>query len=101
MFTRISSGFVGALLIIYGMIGLRDGKLDSCVRAVGNVSDWRATVESGAIIALGMAIIFRLSVASSWMNKRYARRYLYEIPMVVAALGFLLAGVASVIDGFS
>ena len=101
MFTRISSGFVGALLIIYGMIGLRDGKLDSFVRAVGNVSDWRATVESGAIIALGMAIIFRLSVASSWMNKRYARRYLYEIPMVVAALGFLLAGVASVIDGFS
>ena len=101
MFTRISSGFVGALLIIYGMIGLRDGKLDSFVRDVGNVSDWRATVESGAIIALGMAIIFRLSVASSWMNKRYARRYLYEIPMVVAALGFLLAGVASVIDGFS
>ena len=101
MFTRLSSGIVGALLTIYGLIGLREGKLDSFVRAVGLVSDWRSTLESVSIIALGIAIIFRLSVASSWMNKKYARRYLYEIPMIVAALGFLLVGIGSVIDGFS
>lgn len=101
MFSRLSSGIVGALLIIHGLIGLREGKLDSFVRAVGLVSDWRATVESVSIIALGIAIMFRLSVASSWMNKKYARRYLYEIPMIVAAMGFLLVGIGSIINGFS
>jgi hypothetical protein len=64
------------------------------------VSDWRATVESVSIIALGIAIVFRLSVASSWMSKRHARRYLYEISMLVAALGFLSIGIGSAIDGF-
>ena len=101
MFTRLSSGIVGAILVAYGLIGLKEGKLDSFVRAVGLVSDWKATVELVSIIALGVAIIFRLSIASSWMNKKYARRHLYEIPMIVAALGFLLVGINSVIDGFS
>ena len=101
MFTKISSGIVGSLLIIYGLIGLNEGKLDSFVRAVGIVSDWRATVESASIVALGIAIVFKLSVASSWMNKRYARRYLYEIPMIVAALGLFSVGIGSVVDAFS
>lgn len=101
MFTRLSSGVVGVILIIYGLLGLQGGKLDSFVRAVGMTSDWRATVESVSIIALGTAIVFRLSVASSWMNKKYARRFLYEIPMIIAALGFIAIGIGSVIDGFS
>ena len=101
MFARLSSGIVGAILIIYGLIGLQGGRLDSFVRAVGMVSEWRVTVESVSIIALGIAIVFRLSIASSWMNKKYARRFLYEIPMITAALGFLVIGIASVIDRFS
>ena len=35
------------------------------------------------------------------MNKKYARRFLYEIPMIIAALGFLAIGIGSVIDRFS
>ena len=101
MFTRLSSGIVGVILIIYGLIGLQEARLDSFARAVEIVSNWRTTVESVSIIALGLAIVFRLCVASSWMNKRYARRYLYEIPMIIAALGFVAVSIGSAIDYFS
>ena len=69
MFTRLSSGIVGAILILHGFIGLQAGRLDSLVYAVGAVSDWRAIVEAVAIIALGIAIVFRLSIVKIVSSK--------------------------------
>ena len=96
MFSRIFAGLLGGLFILAGVRIIADGKADSVVRYVGNITDWRASVEGISWTLLGIGLIFRFTVSKQWLIKNHYRKYLYEIPFFSSAIGYCVATVGSI-----
>ena len=96
MFTRILASLFGSLFVLAGIRIIADGEANSIVRYVGNVTDWRASVEGISWTLLGIGLIFRFAVSKQWRIDNHYRRYLYEVPFIGSAIGYCVATVGSI-----
>ncbi len=96
MLTRVFTGLIGSLFVLVGIRIIADGEADSVVRYVGNVTDWRASVEGISWTLLGIGLIFRFTVSKQWRIENHYRKYLYEIPFIGSAVGYCVATIGSI-----
>ncbi len=97
MFTRVFIAVLGN----GSFRSIVDGETGSFVQYVGNVSDWRASVDGVAWVLLGLGLIVRFTVSRQWQTKKHYRKYLYEIPFVGSAMGYCAAVVGSIFNMFN
>ena len=91
MLTRVVIGLLGSLFIYGGIRIVLDGETNSFVQYVGNVRDWRASIEGLAWALLGFGLIVRFSVSRQWQTEKHYRKYLYELPFASSAFGYCVA----------
>ncbi len=98
MFTRFSAGLGGSLFVLAGIRIVADGEANSIVRYIGNVTDWRASVEGIAWTLLGIGLIFRFAFSKQWRIGNHYRKYLYELPFIGSAIGYCVATIGSIFE---